>query len=63
MGQPFIHTTTDCRTIEIGADTCVWQFCVILKGATIGSGCSINAHCFVENDPVSYDEWFRGRDR
>ncbi|MEQ9408304.1 MAG: acyltransferase [Fuerstiella sp.] len=47
---PFIHPTADVQTSQIGNQTAVWQFCVILPGATIGSRCNINAHCFIEND-------------
>lgn len=35
---------------QIGERTRIWQFCVVLGGASIGSDCNINSHCFVEND-------------
>ena len=35
----------DC---DIGRGTHVWQFSVVLAGATIGAGCNLNAHTFVE---------------
>ena len=47
-----VHPTADVQTDQIGADTQVWQFSVILKGARIGSNCNINCHCFIENDVV-----------
>jgi acetyltransferase-like isoleucine patch superfamily enzyme len=53
--EPIIHPTSEVQTILIGDGTVVWQFCVILKGAKIGSNCNINAHCFVENDVVIGD--------
>jgi acetyltransferase-like isoleucine patch superfamily enzyme len=46
----YIHPTTDIQTVQIGEDTKIWQFCVVLKDAQIGSNCNICAHCFIEND-------------
>ncbi|KYP15152.1 MAG: dTDP-6-deoxy-3,4-keto-hexulose isomerase [Flavihumibacter sp. CACIAM 22H1] len=45
-----IHELADVQTSEIGVNTRVWQFSVILKGARIGSNCNINCHTFIEND-------------
>ncbi len=45
-----IHPSADVQSTRIGANTTVWQFCVILPGATIGANCNINAHCLIEND-------------
>lgn len=50
MGEPFIHALADVRSPNIGDDTRIWQFCVVLEGARIGGGCNVCAHCFVEND-------------
>lgn len=50
--EAFIHQLADVQTSSIGADTRIWQFTVILKGAKIGAGCNINCNCFVENDVV-----------
>lgn len=47
-----IHTTSDVQTSQIGPDTKVWQFCVILGGAKIGSECNICSHVFIENQVV-----------
>lgn len=55
-GKPlFIHDTADVQTNAIGEGTEIWQFCIILGGARIGSNCNINAHCFIENDVVIGD--------
>lgn len=35
-------------SVEIGANTVVWQFVVILDGAKIGQDCNLNAHTLVE---------------
>lgn len=45
-----IHPLADVQSNNIGDDTFIWQFCVVLKDASIGSNCNINAGCFVEND-------------
>lgn len=45
-----IHSSADVQTDKIGADTVIWQFCVILKDAVIGKNCNINCHVFIEND-------------
>lgn len=47
-----IHPLADVKTEKIGTDTAIWQFCVILEGAVIGSGCNICSHCFIENNVV-----------
>ena len=46
----FIHNLADVQTTAIGKDTKIWQFCVVLKGAKIGSNVNICSHCFIEND-------------
>lgn len=46
----FVHPLADCQTINIGSESKVWQFTVILPGARIGRNCNINSHCFIEND-------------
>ncbi len=48
----FIHTLSDVQSDNIGENTKVWQFCVILEGAIIGSNCNINAQVLIENDVV-----------
>lgn len=45
-----IHPLSDVQTKNIGEDTNIWQFSVILKGAVIGKNCNICSHCFIEND-------------
>jgi UDP-2-acetamido-3-amino-2,3-dideoxy-glucuronate N-acetyltransferase len=45
-----IHPTADVQSNKIGDDTVIWQFTIVLPGATIGNNCNINSHCFVEND-------------
>jgi acetyltransferase-like isoleucine patch superfamily enzyme len=45
-----IHHLADVQSVQIGDGSSIWQFCVVLKGARIGSNCNICAHCFIEND-------------
>ena len=45
-----IHHLADVQSKNIGKGTTVWQFCVILKDATIGENCNINCNVFIEND-------------
>jgi acetyltransferase-like isoleucine patch superfamily enzyme len=47
-----IHANADVQTKNIGKNTKVWQYAIILEGARIGENCNINAYCFIENDVV-----------
>lgn len=47
-----IHPLSDVRCKNIGKNTQVWQYVVILERARIGENCNINCHCFIENDVV-----------
>lgn len=48
----FIHNLSDIQSDQIGENTYIWQFCVVLEGARIGNECNICSHCFIENDVV-----------
>lgn len=41
---------SDVQSSNIGVDTKIWQFCVILPAAVIGKECNICAHTFIENN-------------
>ena len=45
-----IHKLSDVQSSNIGKDTNIWQYCVILKDAKIGNNCNINSNVFIEND-------------
>ena len=45
-----IHPSADCQSQNIGKNTNIWQFCVILPAAQIGENCNICAHVLIEND-------------
>ncbi len=47
-----IHKLADVQTINIGENTNIWQFCVVLKDARIGNNCNINAQVLIENDVI-----------
>lgn len=47
-----IHQMADVQSTNIGDDTIIWQFCVVLSGAVIGNNCNINCNVFIENDVV-----------
>ncbi|MDG2013265.1 MAG: acyltransferase [Pirellulaceae bacterium] len=45
-----IHSTADVQSTNVGTETRIWQYVVVLPGARIGSDCNICSHCFIEND-------------
>ncbi|ENU82026.1 acyltransferase [Acinetobacter sp. ANC 3789] len=48
----FIHPLSDVHTKNIGENTRIWQFVVILEKAKIGKNCNICAHTLIENNVV-----------
>ena len=51
----FIHPLSDVQSKNIGQDTKIWQFCVVLEKAVIGKNCNICAHVLIENDVIIGD--------
>ncbi len=51
-----IHQLADCQSKNIGDDTNIWQFCVILPNAQIGKNCNICANVLIENDVIIGDD-------
>lgn len=47
-----IHKLSDVQSQNIGNNTKIWQFCVVLPNAKIGENCNICSHCFIENDVI-----------
>lgn len=47
-----IHKLADVQSENVGKDTNIWQYCIVLPGAIIGTNCNICSHCFIENDVV-----------
>ena len=45
-----IHPSSDVKSIQIGTNTNIWQYCVIFQQAVIGDNCNICAHVLIEND-------------
>lgn len=50
--MPKIHPLADVQSTSVGANSRIWQYSVVLPGATIGSECNLCAHTFVESDVV-----------
>lgn len=53
--KAFIHRLADVQSENIGEDTKIWQFAVVLRGAKIGRNCNICANTFIESDVVVGD--------
>jgi len=53
---PLIHPLADVQSPHIGEGTRIWQFCVVLPNAKIGSDCNICSHVFIENDVTIGDK-------
>ena len=50
-----IHSLSDVQSSQIGKNTNIWQFVVVLEKAKIGENCNICSHCFIENEVVIGD--------
>lgn len=50
-----IHSLSDVQSSNIGENTNIWQYCVVLANAVIGKNCNICSHCFIENDVIIGD--------
>jgi acetyltransferase-like isoleucine patch superfamily enzyme len=46
------HPTADIQSSQIGENTNIWQYTVVLTNAKIGTNCNICAQCFIENDVI-----------
>ncbi len=44
-----IHKLSDCQSKNIGVNSHIWQYCVVLPEAKIGDDCNICMNCFIEN--------------
>jgi acetyltransferase-like isoleucine patch superfamily enzyme len=51
----FVHDLASNKSEKIGFGTRIWQFSIILPGASIGTFCNICSHCFIENDVIIGD--------
>ena len=47
-----IHKLADVQSKNIGHDTNIWQYVVVLNEAFIGNNCNINCHTFIENKVI-----------
>lgn len=51
----FVHQMADVQSSQIGDNSRIWQFVIILPKARIGCDVNICSHCFIENDVVIGD--------
>lgn len=51
----FKHPLSDVQSEDIGKNTRIWQFVVILSGAKIGINCNICSQVLIENDVIIGD--------
>lgn len=47
-----IHPLSDVHSKNIGVNTKIWQYVIVLKKAIVGTKCNISSHVFIENDVV-----------
>jgi acetyltransferase-like isoleucine patch superfamily enzyme/dTDP-4-dehydrorhamnose 3,5-epimerase-like enzyme len=52
MTKIMIHETADVRTDQIGPETRIWQYCVLMEGVKIGGNCNICANVLIEGDVI-----------
>ncbi len=52
MNEYFVHSLADVHSTNIGSNTTIWQYAIVLANAVIGDNCNINCHTFIENDVV-----------
>ena len=50
-----LHDLADIQSSNIGENTNIWQFTVVLPNAKIGNDCNICSHCFIENQVIIGD--------
>jgi UDP-2-acetamido-3-amino-2,3-dideoxy-glucuronate N-acetyltransferase len=50
-----VHKLADVADCDIGANTRIWQYVVILAGAKVGADCNICSHVLIEGDVVVGD--------
>lgn len=47
-----IHKLSDVKSKNIGSNTNIWQYTVVLENAKIGNNCNICSNVFIENNVV-----------
>lgn len=50
-----IHDLSDVKSCKIGANTNIWQYCVVFSNAVIGDNCNICANVLIENNVIIGD--------
>lgn len=47
-----IHPKAEVFSKNIGVGTKIWQYAIVLEGATIGNDCNINCHTLIESKAI-----------
>lgn len=55
MSDFFVHERGLCESDQVGEGTRIWAFAHVMKGARIGSRCSVCDHVFVDSGAVIGD--------
>lgn len=50
-----IHSLAEVYTENVGENTKIWQYSIILEGAIIGEDCNINCHTLIESKAIIGD--------
>ena len=53
--ETLFHPSSFVESDDIGPLTRIWQFTIVLPGASIGGNCKIGSHCFIESDVIIGD--------
>ncbi len=56
MKSAFFHPLARVDTRDVGADSRVWAFTHVMKGARIGARCNVGSHSFIESGVVVGDD-------
>ena len=51
-----IHPTSDVKSQDIGNNTSIWQFVVVMEGAKLGANCNVGSHTFIEGKVIIGDQ-------
>lgn len=55
MAKHIVHSSSDVQSKDVGENTRIWQFVVVLPNASIGDDVNICSHCLIENDVIVGD--------
>lgn len=47
-----IYNSSDVQSENIGRNTIIWQYTVVLPDAVLGDDCNVYSHCYIDNEVV-----------